>query len=358
MDSTLRVVISPADETGCGHYRCIYPSMALAGDSSVDIEILPRVLERLILTDPGVMVLQRPVFWSIAEKTIPYLRARGWAIVVEVDDNLSRLQPTHFAFYTFHQNNKEANWKALEACAAQADLVTCTTEGLVRQYGSHGRVAVIPNYVPERYLVDSVPKEPDEKLFGWPGTLASHPGDLDIAAKAIRRTASNPGWRFAGLGDPGTCKYLGVDGEFLQGTTMEDWVPALSQLQLGVAPLASHRFNEDKSYLKGLELAARGVPFVASSTQPYRELERMGAGVTATTQKDWIRTLTDMLSNPGRRQYEAEMGLEVARENTYEKNSWRWVEAWHQARSNYDKNITETEIEAGRGIHADDLVIR
>lgn len=358
LDSTLRVVVSPSDNTGCGHYRCIYPSMALGHRTDLDIEVLPTALERLDLQNPGVMVLQRPVHARIADTTIPWLRARGWAIVVEIDDNLSALDPSHFCFKVYHPSYSSlANWKNLESCAEQADLVTVTTADLARQYAPHGRYSILPNYVPEKYLVDAVPDEPEEKLFGWGGTIISHPGDLDIAFKAIRRGATTPGWKFAGLGDPNIVRYVGMsEGITLPGTSVEDWVPAFSQFQVGIVPLAGHRFNEGKSYLKGLEMAARGVPFIASSTTPYRELENEGAGVTCSTQKDWVRTLQDHLRSRDRRRSLAEDGLDVARRNTYELNAWRWHEAWVQARKNYEARVTKADLSVD--INLTDLIIR
>ena len=53
---------------------------------------------------------------------------------------------------------------------ALADLVTCSTDAL-RRYATHGRVAVLRNCVPERYL--SITAKRTGQTVGWGGAAAS-----------------------------------------------------------------------------------------------------------------------------------------------------------------------------------------
>lgn len=91
-------------------------------------------------------------------------------------------------------------------------------------------------------------------------------------------------------------------------------------------------FRSHNSYLKGLEYAALGVPFIASPTSEYLRLARMGAGVIAKEKHDWLSKLKLLLHNPLYRRDMAEAGLEVAKTQTYEEHAHLWAEAWNDAR--------------------------
>lgn len=122
--------------------------------------------------------------------------------------------------------------------------------------------------------------------------------------------------------------------------TATGWLPieaypeAILQFDVGIVPLAEHPFNEAKSWLKGLEFAALGVPFVASSTGPYRELMREGVGTVALDPADWYGALSLLATDPVLREETALQGQERAARWTIEANTHRWLEAWEQAVEN------------------------
>lgn len=336
----MKVYLVPCDTTGCGMYRMFYPKEALSRAPDLDIEIVGERLER---EDETVVVFQRPTEAEIAAETIPYLQSKGYAVAVEIDDNLSRLDPKHLGFWYYHpKRNPQSNWRHLEAACAQADMVICTTDALAQQYGGHGRVSVIPNYIPERHVVDAVRTDvgiDGTRRVGWAGQVATHPGDIDVAARGIRAVARRSNWRFSTIGFVDTLAAVGLqegpDAEFQPWVPMTAYHQTLQRFDIGIVPLALTHFNEAKSWLKGLEYAAAGVPFVASPTGPYRALHELGAGVLAEGQKDWQRALTKLADDDSWRQEVAEVGLSVAREMTVERNAWRWLEAWHTAVRNY-----------------------
>jgi glycosyltransferase involved in cell wall biosynthesis len=345
------VYLVPSDQAGCGHYRMFYPREALVAQGH-DVRVIK---DRVDPGDQVVVVFQRPMHQNVPNETIPYLQARGFACVVEVDDHLSRIHPHHVS-YRAHQPsvNPTCNYRWLEKSAEQADLVIGSTQELVRYYAPHGRGMMIPNYLQESFIAPGL-REPDFyggdglKRFGWAGQTLTHPGDLDVARKAIRQLAMHPDWVFRTIGFADTLTDVGVQGEVVNWVAMHEYPKALRQFDLGVVPLQLHAFNQAKSYLKGLEYAGAGVPFVASDTEPYTQLHKMGAGILAGSRNDWVTQLRTLAHDERRREEMALAGLELARDQTYERNAWRWLEAWHLSRVNYEGRPISAEARASKG---------
>jgi len=76
---------------------------------------------------------------------------------------------------------------------------------------------------------------------------------------------------------------------------MQDYPSLLSGFHIGLVPLVPSPFNEAKSYLKGLEYAAAGIPFIATPTAEYRRLHEAGVGRLASTPDEWRDHATELL---------------------------------------------------------------
>ena len=87
----------------------------------------------------------------------------------------------------------------------------------------------------------------------------------------------------------------------------------LNGIHVGLVPLTRSPFNEAKSYLKGLEYAAAGIPFIATPTEEYRLLHRAGVGRLAETPDEWRDHATQLL-DPAVRVAEAERQRAIVRE--------------------------------------------
>jgi glycosyltransferase involved in cell wall biosynthesis len=318
-----------ADEGGCGHYRLLWPGRHLHSLGEHDIQ---RATPNVDL-DTDVVVIQRPLrgHWP---QVIEQLHAHGIAVVVEIDDLFDQIDPQNAAWRYIHPTySPDSNHRHLATAARMADLVTVSTPALQARYGG----VILPNYVPETYL--SLAPERPEGLIGWTGTPLTHPGDLDVARAGVQQALEqSPTWTFHAIGSASTLHALGVDG------THEPWQPDISgyaerygRLSAAIVPLRRSPFNEAKSWLKGLEAAALGVPFVATPTGQYRQLHDLGAGLLADRSRDWIRELKRLLGPGSLREELIGRGLAVARDLTVERNSWRWAEAWALARANYEK---------------------
>jgi glycosyltransferase involved in cell wall biosynthesis len=337
----VKVVLHPADENGCGYYRMSLPGHALAEqgyDVTVDHDANYRGVWRttirgevLVNLDQkitaDVIVIQRPLHRNRFE-LIQILQSKGVAVVVEVDDDFHAVHKRNAAWHgtsPLHHPDHHRDW--LTRSCEIADLVTVTTPALAERYGGHGRVAVLPNCVPKSYLALSGPTR-DVPVVGWSGSVDTHPGDLEATQGAL----SGFQIKVVGTGK-GVKKALGLKHEppVTGWLPLTDYPKALATLDVGVVPLAMTPFNEAKSYLKGLEFAALGVPFVASPTGPYQELHRMGAGLLAVTPQGWKDQVGRLVANTQYRAELAEAGMRVAERLTIEENASRWWQAYQWA---------------------------
>ena len=359
----MKVVCYPADVQGCGSFRIIWPAEALRA-AGHDVEIRPPANRGLKLRigpddhvdavldvdDVDVAVFQRLTHQWMAE-AVPLLRAKGVAVVVDVDDDLASVHPRNPAYASMHprfagktdratRQVHRHSWQHLAAACRDATLVTVSTPALLERYARHGRGHVIYNHLPDGYF--GVPHA-DSAVIGWPAALASHPDDPAPVGGAIARLVSE-GAVFRVAGDPvGTGAAFGLQGDppGRTGINVAGWPAAVAELGIGIAPLADTRFNAAKSWLKIAELSALGVPWVASPRAEYARLHAMGAGVLADTPRRWYRELRRLVDSPALRAERAEAGRAVAAELRLAENSWRWLEAWDRS-LHLQRNTTST----------------
>lgn len=350
----MRTVVYPADLGGCGYFRLIWAAELLAA-AGHDVEIRPpadrglkmrigadgHVEDVLDVDGVDVLVFQRLTHQWMAE-AVPLLRARGIAVVVDVDDDLSSVHPRNPAYDSMHprftgkvdprtRQVHRHSWQHLAAACRDATLVTVSTPALLERYARHGRGHVIHNHLPDSYY--DVPRV-DRDTIGWPASLASHPDDPSVLGGAVARLVSE-GSDFRIVGDPtGVGRAFGLTSD-PQGRTGVDpagWPAAVSgDVGVGIAPLADTRFNAAKSWLKPLEMCALGIPWVASPRAEYARLHARGAGVLADTPRRWYRELRRLVASPALRADRAGAGREVAEGLRLSANAWRWAEAWERA---------------------------
>lgn len=372
-----------ADMGGCGHYRMIWPADVLYV-AGVDVDIVlpgdPRAnwdvaadLDRtvrdgvrrdgqlLTIPDADVVVLQRPLTRQLVH-VIRELKRAGKVVVVEVDDDFQTIDPHNIAWpATNPSHSPERNWQHLRDACQLADMVTVTTPALAARYGKHGRVRVIPNFVPAHYLHTLPPAAHDEVRVGWSGSVDTHPHDLQVTRGAVARVLRRHGLKFHLIGsgrvplrDPAGNMLADEAGKLVETTDLriprnlglgpdtmfahtggwlhlEQYPRALAELDVGIVPLVAGAFNEAKSWLKGLEYAALGVPFVATPTGPYRALAELGLGALADRPKQWERELDRLVVDEDHRLEVAATGRRIANTLTIERNAGRWAEAWSAA---------------------------
>lgn len=350
----MRVRVFPADSFGCGWFRLRWAAEILRAQGA-DIEIIDPGVRRIELyrdgetvtgvnlgsDPPDVMVLQRTTHRFLAQ-VVPFIREQGTAVVIDVDDDLSSINPSNPAYNALHPRNEytaapgarepvRQSWQHLVTACRSATLVTVSTPALLGRYARHGRGRVIFNYLPDLYY--KIPHT-DSDLLGWPAALVSHPDDPSATGGAVARLVSE-GARFTVTGDPagcGTAFGMPQDPAGVSGNvSVTEWPKRVSEIGIGIAPLADTRFNRSKSWLKPLEMSALGIPWVASPRAEYARLNRRGAGVLAERPRVWYRELKRLLGSAELRADLAGKGREVAEGLRLDDHAGRWWDAWSEA---------------------------
>jgi glycosyltransferase involved in cell wall biosynthesis len=347
-----RVAIYPADLGGCGHYRLIWPARALQAEG-VDIDlVLPnepvdRQLQvgwwegengdtevvDAVTPDADIVVMQRPIDRHRVT-TLALLQEKGVRIVVEIDDDFDNVHPQNVAWPRLQPHiSAERNKDWLHIACDFADMVVVSTPRLAERYGSHGRVRVVRNRVPARYL-SYVADEHDALYVGWSGSTETHPDDLQVMGAGFARAlrSSNAEMAIVGTGR-GVRRITGIDHDPLASgwRMIGEYPEALTQFDVGVVPLSMTPFNQAKSCLKGLEMAAVGVPFIASPTDEYRWFCAQGVGLLATKPKEWERMIKQLCASAELRAEMSGRGREVAAGHTVQGHAEEWWNAWSAA---------------------------
>lgn len=340
----LRINIYPADTGGCGRYRLIHAAMVLQ-EAGHDIHIMdpskPMGIsvhhndddEAIDVKAPeaDVLVMQR-ITSKPHVQAIELLRQKGYTVVLDLDDDLSRIHPGNGAFHNLLPSQRSRmGWQWAAKAAEAVSLVTVSTSQLAKAYGRHGRCVILDNYIPRRYLTLH---HVDTPRYGWPGSIESHPDDLLAVGNAAQRL-EREGFPFHQVGphQKEVDAQLGLASHEASGpVALKFWASTIAQLGVAWAPLTDTLFNASKSRLKILEANAVGVPYVASPRAEYTRMTAAGGGgLLATKPKDWFRQTLRLLTDHAFRQEIGQQGRAYASTQTIEEHAGMWLEAWELA---------------------------
>lgn len=342
----MRVHLLRADAGGSDTYRMSEPGRAVADAFGVDVTIDDtidirgvmlnngeHIVDR-ILNDYDVLVLQRPVSQRHYALAVAAKRQRI-AVVAELDDDFHNVHPGNVAAASTDPANDpwhNRNW--LVRTLELADLVTVSTPILLKYARLHRKPGlVVRNYLPARAL-EIAPADPRPHTVGWTGTVRTHPADLQRARGVLART-DRP---VAVVGDKeGVAAALSVPPDRVQlavpwtATVGEYWQAVRDHIGIGIAPLESSKFNQAKSWLKPMEYAAFGIPFVASPTGEYRRIvAESGAGIIAHSPGTWSKAV-EAISHQDLYETYAAAGRQWVEANTLETHAHEWYDAWKTA---------------------------
>lgn len=273
----MRVYVYPADNTGCGFYRMMAPARALRMQGHDVTVVMPsgrngdvgltggldehgQLIQVNVPQDADVMVFQRVTMGQLAQ-AVPLIRAQGVAVVVDMDDDLTCIDPRNIAWTAMHprMGRPGHTWDNATRACMDATLVTVSTPALLATYAPHGRGVVLENCVPADYL--GIPHE-DSDVLGWPGSVHSHPGDPGMVGSAVSRLVRE-GHRFMVVGDGAGARSaftLEAEPETTGLVEFDDWPRAVTRLGVGIAPLVDTKFNRGKCVDSGMRIATdRGV---------------------------------------------------------------------------------------------------
>jgi glycosyltransferase involved in cell wall biosynthesis len=335
---TLTIGAVPHAPDGSGYYRFFLPGKHL-GENSRHLYGMP---ER-----PGapfgpqdvegldVLALQRPAGRSgtrMLERLVGRVK-----LVYETDDDMLRVEASGLP----HLYEEQAR-ESIRRCLRLVDMVTVSTPYLAEQVRPYcENVVVLPNMV-KAGLLDLHRPKAKKLTIGWAGGT-SHLVDIVTVADPLRDVLlANPDVDVHWMGfdySPELTRGR-LDSPLQRQCRHTLWRPDVGEyykridFDIAIAPLADVPFNDSKSPIRALEMAACGIPIVASDRIPYSEFVADGkTGWLVSNDEEWKRRLTDLINDPDMRQ-EMGMAAKLQAADWLIEDNWRLWESAYEAVAN------------------------
>lgn len=271
------------------------------------------------LHDVDVILMQRLMHDGIAENIVASQK-QGIKIINDIDDWYWGLSPANDAFRHNHpKRNPKENFNHYRKIISRSDLVISSTPYLANRVADFCKAPIvvskntvdITRFTPREHFPTPQP------LVGWVGSTNHRSGDLETLRGILPALVRDGSIRlFHGgtqLQAPSFASKVGVSDEHVSTMPLvpHDEYPRLMVMDIGLVPLTNMPFNRSKSDIKGLEYAAAGVPFIASSLDAYIELQHdLGIGRIAKKPLNWAKHIKE-LSDHRVRKEEAERNREL-----------------------------------------------
>lgn len=292
------ILAVPINASAVGHYRVTQPLIELEAAGRAVGQIcynLPTIIE-IERQSPDVIILQGrynegPINEIVGLKN--YSNARR---IFELDDYVISA-PSKNA----HTRNKPENSemeRQVRRGISLCDRVVVSTQPLADALSSmHHDIRVVPNMLAPHMWngLRSQRRASSKPRVGWGGGT-SHTGDLAIIVDVVRELANEVEWVFFGMCPEELRPYL---HEF-HGVIDLDIYPAKLaslNLDLALAPLEFHIFNDCKSNLRLLEYGACGYPVICTDTAAYRGYLPCTRVISNTTD-EWLQAIRMHLADP------------------------------------------------------------
>jgi glycosyltransferase involved in cell wall biosynthesis len=268
-------------------------------------------------------------------------RRMGQVVINDVDDWFWGIDPRNRAFFSVNATNSpDHNINHYRRILAASDAVTASTPYLAERLRS---MLPCPVHVLRNLIdLDSFRVRPQPKgnpIVGWAGAMAWRSGDVEqlrgilgsfMAANGLRgHHSGHAGFvQHDGQPYPTFAEAAGIGPDVVVSTSgmvnTDNIAELYAWFNVGLVPLNPKPFNMAKSAIKGMEMAASGIPFVASDTPEYRWAEAQGMGRVARRPADWKALLTKLLSH-GYRVEQAEQGRKAVETHDWRARGPEWV---------------------------------
>jgi len=284
------------NSSAVGHYRVSQPMLELMAAG--------RILGRITYHSPTVVEVERQspdvvVFQGrYTEAKVPdIIQVKDFSNamrIFELDDYIADVPVLNE-----HRRNMPDNIAAmLRKGIGLCDRVVVSTHPLAQALSSmHSDIRVVPNMLAPHLWskLKSRRRQSDKPRIGWGGGT-SHRGDLELIFDVVRELADEVEWVFFGMCPDLLRPYI---HEFHEAVSLHTYPAKLASLNLdlALAPLEFHIFNDCKSNLRLLEYGACGYPVICSDTEAYRG-HLPATRVYTNSPEEWLQAIRMHLSDP------------------------------------------------------------
>ena len=287
----------PVNDSAVGHYRVDQPFRQLEAAGRVVGRVVyesPSIVQ-LARMDPDVIVFQLRHSEDSVRDIERIARFSGARRIFEIDDYVIQASAKNS-----HARNKPADTEQqLRRGIALCDRVVVTTHALAQRLADmHTDIRVVPNMLAPHLWSNLAPSRrgtSSKPRVGWGGGT-SHSGDLEIIAEVVRALVDEVHWVFFGMCPDELKPYI---HEYHPGVSLNAYPAKLASLDLdlALAPLEFHVFNDCKSNLRLLEYGACGYPVVCTDTEAYRGYLPCTRVYTNSTE-EWLQAIRQHLADP------------------------------------------------------------
>jgi len=286
----------PVNATAVGHYRVTAPLAELEAAGRVIARVAyesPSTVEIERLS-PDTIVLQGRYSEGAAGDILRMKKYSGALRIFELDDYVVQAPKKNT-----HARNKPANIEQmLREGIGLCDRVVVTTPSLADALSSmHNEIRIVPNMLPPEPWAKLTSRRgtSSKPRVGWGGGT-SHSGDLEIIADVVRELADEVEWVFFGMCPDALRPYI---HEFHGSIALTHYPFKLASLNLdlALAPLEFHIFNDCKSNLRLLEYGACGYPVICTDTKAYDGFLPC-TKVRSNSTEEWIAAIRMHLADP------------------------------------------------------------
>ncbi len=290
-----RILSFNADVSGCGQYRILAPTRVMNSEAKAQVwnsTTYPNAID-LIALEVDSMVFQRQTSPQQAEMMALLGEIGDKFLIYDLDDLLINLPRKNIHAADIPNNIKSILRKGVGACGR----FTVSTEFLKHAYRDlHDDIVVVPNCIEYSLWKDLQPKRrvSQKPRVGWVGG-SSHIGDLELIEETVRELADEVDWVFMGLCLKSMVPYV---KEVHTGVPFSDYPARMAglNLDLALAPLQMHPFNEGKSHLRLLEYGILGIPVICTDILPYQGDYPVTRVVNKT--EAWVKAIREHINAP------------------------------------------------------------
>lgn len=351
----MRVYYISSGLQGCYTVRCLLPLVENGWDgdqTSINLDAKTPEDKSKAAQAADVVVFHRP---DTPEKLelARLLKQIGKKIVFDNDDTFKDDGGFKFNEYMNEERMKKGLARInenIDQFIQEADLVTCSTEFLKKEYQDLNKnVVVLPNCVDPFLFDEPLRNETNKVRIGIVGSIAVT-SDLDVCKPIISHFQGRDDVTLVLFSLPPAkhdkitrelyadeYAFLdNIDIEWKPFVDMQDYYATLNELKLDIMiiPRADTYFNRCKSNLKFLEASMLEIPVIAQgfpdNNSPYEvNPEDAKHMVIVKDNSKWIEEIENLIANKEKR---IEMGKKAKEyvEETYsiEKNAHKWNEVY------------------------------
>ena len=351
----MKVYYVNSNKEGCYNVRCLFPLQENGWDgdrTTFNPRIPPPDMKAKALVESDVIVFHRPETDEsivVARK----LKQTGKKIVYDNDDTYQDYNGFKFTEYMNEERVKQGLGKMdknSKEFMELADLVTCSTEALKKEYEKiNPNVVVLPNAVDPFYFPEPLRNDTDVVRIGITGSVGIT-NDIEVLKPIIEHYQNDPRVRLVLLSLPPEGNneiYKKLYSEeyafwnriniewhsFVSYDTYYDYLNEL-KLDMVIIPRFDSYFNRCKSNLKFLENSMLEIPTIGQSfptgDSPYEvNPEDAKHLLLATDTSSWIEQIEKLITNKELRLEMGKKAHEYVLENySIEKLAHLWKDAY------------------------------